>query len=310
MSHSAFARIRTAPSQTNCRSGMTLLEMVVSLAILAALSTIAVRSIAPLADQARYEATQNVLNELREVTVGATYLRQPNGQAIVSGYIADTGSLPTALVDLFTQPVGLSAFASQTFDSDRDGTDDISLSSGWNGPYMQLGAGVDSVVDGWGNPVLIDPDAGVFDFTSYGSDADSAVPETGYRADLVVEIPTSNYQGDVALRLFEIDGTTQTRVDPSTTGTEQLGVLYYCVNAAGGTTGAIQEILLPVDAAGSFETTLSNQIHGLSAARGIKWLDADGDDVLDVGETITLKSFVHYFTVTSLSNSRIEMELR
>lgn len=66
------------------RRGLTLLELIVALGILAALSTIAVRAIDPLADQSRYEATQRLLDDLRDATVGSALARQVNGQPIVS----------------------------------------------------------------------------------------------------------------------------------------------------------------------------------------------------------------------------------
>lgn len=292
------------------RCGLTLLELIVTLSILAVLSTVAVRSIEPLADQARYETTQRVLQELAEATTGQLYARHTGGQLIVAGYIADTGALPTAIADLTTQPVGLSAFSVQSFDSDRDASDDVTLASGWNGPYMQLGPGVSTIVDGWGQSILVDPDGGTFDYTSYGSDADTALPESGYRADLTAAIPGSQYQANATFRLFAIDGTTSTRIDPAPAGTQQLGVLVYAVNAAGGSTGDIEEALLVVSAVGTFEASLSSVVHGNAAARGILWDDVDSDDVLDVGETIVAKSYVHYVSLNSLVDLRIEMELR
>lgn len=309
MSHSNFDSCQ--PTRLiGTRIGLTLLELVIVLSILAVLSTVAVRAIDPLADQARYQTTVSTLDQLQRATTGELYARQPSGQPIVSGLIADTGVLPSALSDFTTQPVGIAAYAVQSFDSDRDASNDVTLSSGWNGPYVQLGAGQASLIDGWGQPILVDPDAGTFDFTSYGSDADSALPEDGYQANLVVEIPSSSYTSNLTLRLFDIDGTTGTRIDPSVSAFQQLGVLLYAVNAAGGTTGTIQELLLPVAAIGTFEATQTNIIHGQAAARGIVWNDTNLNQALDLGETIVRKSFVHYFTITSLSDLRIEMELR
>lgn len=293
-----------------CRCGLSLLELVVTLSILAVLSTVAVRSIEPLADQARYESTQRVLQDLAQATTGQLYARHSGGQLIVSGFIADTGALPSSIADLTSQPGGLSAFSVQTFDSDRDATDDVTLTSGWNGPYMQLGPGISTIVDGWGHSILVDPDGGTFDFTSYGSDADTALPESGYRADLTTAIPASQYQANATFRLFAVDSVTGTRIDPAPTGTQQLGVLVYAVNAAGGSAGDIEELLLVVPAAGTYEASLSSVVHGNAAARGILWDDSDSDDVLDAGETIVAKSYVHYVSLNSLIDLRIDMELR
>ena len=79
MSHSCCAETRPMHNAENARRGLTLLELVVVLGILAMLSTIAVRSLEPIADQARYEATQRVLNDLRFAAVG------DNSQSTTSG---------------------------------------------------------------------------------------------------------------------------------------------------------------------------------------------------------------------------------
>ncbi|MEM9586801.1 MAG: prepilin-type N-terminal cleavage/methylation domain-containing protein [Planctomycetota bacterium] len=292
------------------RRGLTLLELIVALGILAVLSTVAVQALDPLADQARYETTQRTLDQLRVATVGDPLARQVDGQRVVSGYVADMGQLPGTLDDLFTQPVGMIASSVQSFDSDRDSVNDVTLTSGWKGPYLQLGAGISSLTDGWGRAPLVDPDAGDFDFTSYGSDDDSVSPEDGYRADVSVVIPASHYTTTATFRLFAIDAVTSTRIDPSPSGTQQLGVLLYGIGVAGGSTGAIEELMIPVAATGTFEATQSSFVQGHAAARGILWDDADSDDVLDAGETIVDASYVHYFTVTSETDLRIEMELR
>ncbi|MCA9216157.1 MAG: prepilin-type N-terminal cleavage/methylation domain-containing protein [Planctomycetales bacterium] len=292
------------------RFGLTLLELIVALGILAVLSTIAIRSLDPLADQARYEATQRLLDDLRSATVGDPNAKQLGGQRIVSGYVADTGSLPSTLSDFTTKPAGLIAYAAQTFDSDRDTVDDVSLSSGWKGPYVRFGAGQSVIVDGWGRTPLIDPDGGDFDFTSQGSDGDSVLPEDDYQADISVAMPSVEYTASVVFRVFAIDGTTGTRIDPAPAGLEQLGVLLYTVNGNGGTTGAIEETTLPVAATGTFEVSKNNAMHGVAAARAFMWSDTDADDQLDAGEAVVVSSYVHYFTIVGGIDSRVEMELR
>lgn len=299
-----------SPSAAATRRGLTLLELIVALGILAVLSTIAVSALDPLADQTRYEATQRILGTLRNATVGERSQRQINGQPIVTGFIADCGRLPTALTDLTTRPAGLIAHGLQSFDSDRDSVNDVTLSSGWRGPYLQFGAGESSVLDGWGRAPLVDPDGGDFDFTSRGSDGDSVAPEDSYRADLRVTIPSTDYTSNVVFRVFEIDSTTGSRIDPTPSAGEQLGVLLYCVNGNGGTTGAVQEVTLPIASTGTFEATRTAFTHGTAAARGFLWSDTDGDKRLDSLETITLSSYVHYFTVIGGADTRIEMELR
>ena len=299
MSHSCYVR----PCQ---RQALTLLELVVVLGILAVLSTVAVRSLEPIADQARYELTQNMLNNLRLATVGVSV----GATAHSASFIGDTGSLPGDVDALLVRPVSLVAHSLQSFDSDRDTVNDVTLSSGWNGPYLQLGVGLNEVLDGWGaEPALLES-SGDLDFVSLGSDGDSLAPEDGYRADLNATIQVRDYTGDVIFRLFAIDGLNGSRVDPSPTGTEQLGVLFYGVNATGGTSGAIVEQLLVVPNAGTFEHRRANTLSGVFAARAILWNDSDSDDVLDVGESIIKKSFVHYPIARPATDVRLEMELR
>ena len=290
------------------RSALTLLELVVVLGILAVLSTVAVRSLEPIADQARYELTQTVLTNVREAIVGeASAARTTN---VCASYIGATGALPADIDDLFSKPSALQALASQSFDSDRDSVNDVTLSSGWNGPYLHLNAGASDIVDGWGNELAIATSAGDLEIASLGSDNDSVAPEDDYKANLTTTILTRDYTGEIVVRLFAIDGLNGSRIDPSPVGTEQLGVMFYGVNAAGGTTGAIEEQMLVVANSGTFEHRRTNTLCGQVAARAILWDDLDSDDSLDVGESIIKKSYVHFVFVQPSSQSRIEMELR
>ena len=302
---------QSVPRPPQRRVGLTLLELVVALGVLAALTTIALQSLEPIQDQTRYETTQRLLEDIRHATSGAAVAWSNNGTPLVTGYIADTGSLPTSLGDLVSKPAGLGAYAQQTFDSDRDATDDVAISSGWNGPYLHLGVGQQDVVDGWGRALLVDPDGGTFDFRSQGSDGDSVGAETGYEADLIAALPSASYTtNSVVFRLFAIDATTGTRIDPTVTGTEQLGIVFYSINGNGGTTGAIEEVTLPIAASGTFEATRTDVMHGRAAARAFLWDDVDGNDQLDAGETITASSHTHYFVLLGGVDARIELELR
>jgi hypothetical protein len=173
-----------------------------------------------------------------------------------------------------------------------------------------LGAGFTDIVDGWGRTPTIAVVGTDIDLTSLGSDGDSVAPEDGYRADLTVSIQARDYSGDIVFRLFAIDTLSGSRIDPAPAGTEQLGVLFYGVNAAGGTAGQIEEELLIVANSGTFEYRRSNTFQGMVAARAIQWDDVDSDDVLDPAETIIKKSYVHYPVVNSAMDVRVEMELR
>lgn len=288
--------------------GLTLLELVVVLGILAALSTVAVRSLEPMADQARYQQSQNLLNELRMAVVGESYLTASDSST--TGFVSDTGTLPGNVQHLLQRPVSLIDRTLHAFDSDRDTIVDVQLTSGWNGPYLQLGAGQSDVVDGWGTEFTFLPGIGSLNITSLGSDGDSTLPEDGYREDLSVSVQSTDYLGTLVLRLFAIDNQNGSRVDPSPTGSQQLGVLLYAVNAAGGTSGAIEEQLIVVNNAGSFEYRRDDTLKGMVAVRAILWDDVNNDDVLDVGESIVNKSIVHYVRIQPKVDTRVEMELR
>ncbi|PHQ34493.1 type II secretion system protein [Rhodopirellula bahusiensis] len=306
----ACKTIQSIHPQRKIRHALTLLELIVSLGILAILSTIAVRSLDPIADQSRFEATQRVLESMRLATIGDSNIRQLNGQRILEGFVADTGSFPSDPDDLVVQPVGMISHSIQTFDSNNDSIDDVSLSSGWRGPYLQLGVGQSNIVDGWGRPLTITAGAGTVNFQSTGSDGDSILPEDGYASDLSIAISNSEFESTVTFRLFDIDGITGLRIIPSLLGLQQSGILLYCVNGNGGTSGAVEEVMIPVGPSGSFEATKTDLVHGTAAARGVIWLDLNLNDQLDVGELIARTTYVHYFTVTSNSDVRIEMELR
>jgi len=290
--------------------GLTLLELVVVLGILAVLSTVAIRTLEPIADQARYEQTQSVLNHLRHALVGSA---EPIGGALAtvrSSFIPDTGSLPLDWDCLMVRPPSLIERSLQTFDSDRDSINDIHLTSGWNGPYMTLGAGVTEILDGWGAEPALILDSGALEILSLGSDGDSISPEGGYRSDISLTVQPKDYQGALVFKLYAIDTINGSRIDPSPTGSEQLGVLFYGVNATGGSAGAIEEQLIVIANNGSFEFRRDNTFIGTTAVRAIVWNDLDNDDALDPGEAIIAKSIVHYAEVHPSLDTRLELELR
>ncbi len=291
-------------------AGLTLLELVVVLGILALLSSVAIRSMGPIADQARYESTQRLLDELRVAVAGHAPRQALGDSTVIHGIVADTGMLPSNLDDMLVRPTGWLDRSLQSFDSDRDSIDDVTLVSGWNGPYMQLGAGRTEVVDGWGHEPVLNANLGGLDLISLGSDGDSIGTESGYQANLTIPILSKDIAGDLVCRLFDIDSNSGLRIDPNPVGNQQLGVLLYGVNAAGGSVGAIEEQLLIVPASGSFSVRRADTTHGTVAVRGILWADADNDDVLDAGESIVKKSYVHYLQVHPGADNRVEMELR
>lgn len=309
MSHFSYGN-RQHSWQSPFSHGLTLLELVVVLGILAVLSTVAIRSLEPIADQARYEQTQLLLSELRSAIVSPPYSTAGSTTTPRSSFAIDTGTLPVELDDLLTRPMGIIDRELQSFDSDRDTIDDIHLASGWNGPYISLGAGSTRMVDGWGREPTLIPSGGSLEILSMGSDGDSLPPEDGYRKDISAVISPQDYEGTVIFRVYAIDLLNGSRIDPSPIGNQRIAVLFYGVNATGGTSGEIAEQTLLIPNSGSFEYRRENTIVGTCAARAILWDDINGDQILDAGETILSKSIVVYPSIQPRVDTRVEMELR
>jgi prepilin-type N-terminal cleavage/methylation domain-containing protein len=154
---------RTADKK--CRPGLTLLELMVVLVILAAMTTIAVQSVNGLADQARYDATQKTLQNTQDACLGSINSQGPDGGQIFTGFVADLGRLPQVVlenrannVQVLTlqelwnplSPVAQSfPFAIRT-PKGTDADAAISLPCGWRGPYLRMPLGAGTLLDGWG----------------------------------------------------------------------------------------------------------------------------------------------------------------
>lgn len=148
------------------RRGFTMLEMIVVLAILAVLTGIAVRSLEPVSQQARVDATQKTLDEIRSSIVGPQNL---SGDVTTStaSFVADVGRLPVSLDELFLNVNGLPAYHASALAGDDA---DVSLPRGWRGPYMRLPIGATALRDGWGSPFGLELTAGGLTIASLGSD--------------------------------------------------------------------------------------------------------------------------------------------
>jgi prepilin-type N-terminal cleavage/methylation domain-containing protein len=151
------------------RRGLTLVELLIVLVILAIMTTIAIQSTDMLVDQSRYDATRQTLQNIQNAILGPAGQVQPNGLPQITGFVADMGRLPIALPDPITGNPSLrelwdsSAFMlatqgytnqSVTFPLGTSGaTYTINLPCGWRGPYLRFPNGSNGrLVDGWGNP--------------------------------------------------------------------------------------------------------------------------------------------------------------
>jgi len=150
--------------------GFSLLELLVVLVILAIVATLAVNSLQPRVESARFEQTRNLLENIRQATIGQQGSRQTDGTPLVSGFLADIGRLPRAntdnpvsgpqdgmeLSELWSTNGNLAKQFPFRFRSGPKTPVDysqIQLPCGWRGPYLQLPMGTKTLTDAWGRPL-------------------------------------------------------------------------------------------------------------------------------------------------------------
>lgn len=146
------------------RSAFTLLEMLVVLALLAALTVVAVQSLEPVAQQSRAAATARALEDLQASLVS---VRQNGGQTVVSGFVADLGRLPDlsspqALYNDLVLGGGLPPAQNFTIATGTSGAA-ATVTAGWRGPYLRTAITSTQLVDGWGRPLAASIEDGTFD---------------------------------------------------------------------------------------------------------------------------------------------------
>lgn len=299
------------------RAGFTLVEMVVVLLILALLTVAAVQSLSPVADQARYEATQRTLIEIQEAILNVRKGTSPDGSLLVSGFVADTGRVPATWDELFERPtMGANMLIASTqapFNSDGVGGADVVLTSGWNGPYLRIPGGVTgfNVKDGYGQDFQVVSSGGQITVTSLGADNDSIDPETGYDQDIGFTISSADYTANLSFHVYETTNATMT------TG-RKVAIQLYGTNANSGTDGSIQIKPLGAQSVTSgdlidftYPTTGSVSVTaGVVAVRAVVWVDSDNNDLLNGTEVSEKKSAVRYVSVTpGVSRPPVDLEL-
>jgi prepilin-type N-terminal cleavage/methylation domain-containing protein len=166
----------------NRRPGLTLLELLIVLVILAIMTTIAVQSTDMLLDQSRYDVTQRTLQNIQDAIIGPANQRDSDGTPSSSGFLQDMGRLPqpvyvsgvlqgdplrelydntviltasmysvqftTVPVQSLPAPTGTTVLLAPT-----GGAITLQMPCGWRGPYLRLPGGSNGrLIDGWGNP--------------------------------------------------------------------------------------------------------------------------------------------------------------
>ena len=144
--------------------GFTLLELVVVLAILAVITTLATREIGHVQDQQRFEAAQRGLEDIEHAILGSPEDRLPDGTRVAAGFVADMGRLPRTtgtnqltLGELWIRPVtpfDVRAAVQSNGVAASSEDPEVLVPGGWRGPYVRLPLGTDALRDGWGNPYI------------------------------------------------------------------------------------------------------------------------------------------------------------
>jgi prepilin-type N-terminal cleavage/methylation domain-containing protein len=144
-------------------SGFTLLELVVVMAVMGLMSTMAVDLYTNNTNQSRYDLTKQRLAEIKFAIIGDPMMRV-GSQAVLRGFFNDMDRLPRSLDELITE--GASSYCLHdnfVVDSTKDEAEcgaalgytwKIDASGQWEGPYLiniQSSGGTLVFQDAWGN---------------------------------------------------------------------------------------------------------------------------------------------------------------
>ena len=228
--------------------------MVVVLAILAVVTTLALRSLDHIQDQKRDEANRQSMQELRDAILGSPDDRAADGSRTISGFVADMGRLPKAveidgnltLAELWMSP-------GQSFDVRPAiaangvpvGLEDpqVLVSGGWRGPYLRLPIGASQWLDGWGNPMvtplslgslnpeaegyarlrdgsdnpLTEPDREIEIIRHLGANGTFGAADTGYDRDGGLALTSGSFGASLTAQVEVMDGDEPADVDAGRT---------------------------------------------------------------------------------------------
>ena len=184
--------------------GFTFSEILVVVAIMGIVTSVALKNMGKSDDRANYEESLTELKELSKAIVGDENARI-NGERTSFGFIGDIGGLPSSLDDL----VSRGSLTVSALDTSKQ------LAYGWKGPYLESpfsSGSSDFKTDGWGNAyiysttqyVLAPGDTVVAKISSLG--ADGSVGGEGYDSDIFVEIMKDQVQANVTGSVIEVSG--------------------------------------------------------------------------------------------------------
>ena len=213
----ALARRGASPPR-----GLTLAELLVVLLVLAILATVAVQSLAPVVDQAKFEATQKSLAQIRAAIAGPDEVGATGDP--VTGFVADMGRLPVSLDELLnsasvvdSSPFGLQA-APAPFGNDA--LSPVSIPRGWRGPYVRLPVGGTQLLDGWGQAFVFDAVSTPSGLSVASSEVNRPTQLNGYQQPLAISIAPTQWQATLVTgKLYALNSADLNRRIPPSAAT-------------------------------------------------------------------------------------------
>lgn len=249
--------------------GFTLLELIVVVGVLGLITAMATDFMVNQTNQQRFDTTKLRLEQIRYAIIGDSS-RSLNGQPVFSGYIADTGEVPTQLRQLVSNAEYCTTDITKTTEADCGSADWHEAPVGWKGPYLPVSGINDDFSDGWGNN---DPYNYGWSYSAPGAGLDILITSLGldgsvgtsssnsidqaYESDASMVISASHYAGrDVAININNTSS-----IDPS----------LFCYNfvAPGGVSSATSSaVISKTDVFGIVQITSVSQMPNLASNCG------------------------------------------
>ena len=121
--------------------GFTMIELVMVIVVMAALTAVAVPRIDDFITNSKIQASKNEMLQIR-AAISGTPDRTAGGRYVDRGYKGDVGSFPTTLADLTVKPGAVPDYNYFT-------------RTGWNGPYLQIDGTGEILKDAWGTNYVL-----------------------------------------------------------------------------------------------------------------------------------------------------------
>jgi len=197
------------------RGGFTLIEVIIAIAILSILASMAVPYAAKLIDKSREESTRKEMEELYNTILGDPKI--PTG-----GLVGDIGRLPANLSRLNDRVAPPGPFPPVGF------TGMLGVKIGWFGPYINTGFDAAGYLnDAWGTAYRygVAPD-GAGQIRSAGPDRNFLTAD-----DILYPPGAVNIFGQLLVNLYVWDNTAgQYRLNPQPAQVTSMGVTFYYSN--------------------------------------------------------------------------------